>query len=105
MFTEGEEGVFQQIVTKLQGPYSFCFDTFGVSLAKSNVGPSDTFGVKLKFGTPLRAHVRAHTRGKLRACFHAHYAQEKSRVVFRLTFSANSSYEVRAFEAIPSRPT
>ena len=61
MFTEGEEGVFQQIVTKLQSPYSFCFDTFGVSQVKSNVGPSDTFGVKLKFGTPLRAHVRAHT--------------------------------------------
>ena len=62
MFTEGEEGVFQQIVTKLQSPYSFCFDTFGVSQVKSNVGPSDTFGVKLKFGTPPAwAYTCAHT--------------------------------------------
>jgi len=41
----------------------------------------------------------AHTRGKLHTCFHAHNAQEKSRAVLPLTFSANLDYEVRAFEA------
>lgn len=61
-FTKGEEVVFHQIATKLQGPYSFCFDTFGVSQVKSNVGPSDTEGVKLKFSpTPMRTCTRTHT--------------------------------------------
>ena len=61
-FTKGEEVVFHQIATKLQSPYSFCFDTFGVSQVKSNVGPSDTFGVKLGFGTPPAwAYTRTHT--------------------------------------------
>lgn len=107
IFTEGEEGVFHQIVTKLQSPYSFCFDTFGVSQVKSKVGPSDTFGVKLKFGTsPAWAYTCAHT-GKTspvfpRALCAGEIAHEKN-----LDFRNSCLYLCRADgnEAIASKPT
>jgi glycyl-tRNA synthetase (class II) len=37
-----------------------------------------------------RASHSRYTHGKLRACFHTHYAQEKSRMVLLLTFFAGS---------------